>query len=178
VGFVNNVTLRPDQWGEYLDLRYRQIVQDRRPDIILFGTQGGTLPYGPPAPGAQGFGDANLLLIRAAQADSFILVVNHLDPFDLIRDTIDVLRIVGRGRTILLALSTRRRTFVQSFGRSRIVVQDVDPGEQAEHLRRLEDSFALPAVSILDSEGPQRLVEEVIRAYAPAPRPGGIVNPV
>jgi uncharacterized NAD-dependent epimerase/dehydratase family protein len=166
MGFVNNVHLDPKQWGEYFDLRYRQIVRDRRPDIILFGTQGGTIPYEAPQPGDAGFADANLLLLGAARADSYILVVNHLDEFSFIRDTIDVLRLVGRGRTIMLALSTRRRTFAQSFGRTRITAQDVEPGEQAEHLRRLEDFFGLPAFSILDPAGPERLVDEVVRAYS------------
>lgn len=171
LGFANNVSLEPKAWADYFDLRYRQIVRDRRPDIILYGTQGGTIPYEAPRPGDPGFADANLVLLRAARADSYILVVNHLDEFDFIRDTIDVLRIVGRGRTILLALSTRKRTFIESFGRRRIASLDVDQDEQAEHLRRLEDHFGLPALSILDPEGPQRLIDEVVRAYA-APRAG------
>jgi uncharacterized NAD-dependent epimerase/dehydratase family protein len=165
-GFANNVHLNPKAWAEYFDLRYRQIVRDRRPDIILVGTQGGTIPYTAPRPGDPGFPDANLLHLRAMQADSYILVVNHHDPFAFIRDTIDVLRIVGRGRTILLALSTRRMTSVESFGRRRIANEDVNPLEQAEHLRRLEDHFGLPALSILDPDGPERLIDAVVRAYA------------
>jgi uncharacterized NAD-dependent epimerase/dehydratase family protein len=165
-GFANNVSLEPKAWAEYFDLRYRQIARDRRPDVILFGTQGGTIPYEAPRTRNAGFADGNLLLLRAARADSYILVVNHLDEFDFIRDTIDVLRIVGRGRTILLALSTRRRVFIESFGRRRIAVEDALPHEQAEHLRRLADHFGLPALSILDPDAPERLIDEVVRAYS------------
>ena len=78
-----------------------------------------------------------------------------------------MLRAVGKGRTALLALSTRRKSLAESFGRRRVVADDVSPAEQAAHLRRLEDRFGIPAVSILDPGGPGKLIDTVLAAYAP-----------
>jgi uncharacterized NAD-dependent epimerase/dehydratase family protein len=169
LGHLNAVGLEAKDWPEYLDLRYRQIVRDRDPDLIIVGAQGGVIPPGPgPAPSADLAASwKSLHFLASARADTFILVVNHLDDHAFIADTIDVLRAVGKGRTAILALSSRRRSFVESFGRRRMVAADVSPAEQSVHLRRLEEKFGLPAVSILDPDGPGRLIDEVLAAYAP-----------
>jgi uncharacterized NAD-dependent epimerase/dehydratase family protein len=169
LGHVNAVDLEPRDWPEYLDLRYRQIVRDRDPDIIIVGAQGGVILPGPgPASSADlGASWKSLHFLASARADSFVLAVNHLDDHAFIADTIDVLRAVGKGRTVLLALSTRRKAFVESFGRRRMVDDVVGLAEQSAHLHRLEDKFGLPAVSILDPEGPSRLIDAVLAAYSP-----------
>ena len=170
VGHVPNVRLRTDDWNEYFDLRYQQIQRDKDPDIILVGTQGGILPCGTARPIDDSVNPYNIFFLWPIRADSFILVVNHLDDDRFIQDTIDVLRIVGKGRTILLALSTRRKKIVRSFGRRIVSSKEIGQDEQAEHLRRLEGRFGIPAISILDKRDARRLVDIVLNAYSPTNR--------
>jgi uncharacterized NAD-dependent epimerase/dehydratase family protein len=167
VGHVNNVSLRPHAWGEYFSLRFQEIVRRRRPDLIIIGSQGGVLSH--PAASAQRKELAyfNLVFLTATRPDSCILVVNHLDSPQLIQDTIEILRIIGGARTILLALSNRKRKTAQSFGRRLVTTEVVGPAEQADAVRRLEDRFGLPVVSILGEEAPERIRDVVLRAYAP-----------
>lgn len=167
IGHLNNVSLQGKYWREYFNLQYQRIARERKPDMIIVGSQGGVVPYSltdTRGPGSLTF--MNLLYAMAVRADSCILVVNHLDKPQFVKDTIDALRIVGKCRTILLALSTRRRHVVTSFGRRMVTVESVDPGEQADHLRKLEEAFQLPAVSILDEQDQERLVNTVVAAYS------------
>jgi uncharacterized NAD-dependent epimerase/dehydratase family protein len=165
IGHVNNVSLRGYFWREYFRLRYQQIARNTRPDLIIVGSQGGVVPYTLRSQDEGSLSHMNLLFLMAVRADSYILVVNHLDTVHFIRDTLDALRIIGKGRPILLALSNRKRRIVQSFGRSLVAAEPVAPREQFEHLCRLEHQFNLPAVSILDEQRPNRLINAVMEAY-------------
>ena len=108
----------------------------------------------------------------AVRADSFILAVNHLDEPEFIRDNIDTLRILGKGRTIALALSTLRRELTRSFGRSIVTTRPMDPADQRESVRLLEQTMQLPVISIMD-ENPQPLLNTVLGAYSGSnPAPG------
>ncbi len=167
-GHINNVTLSRYDWAEYFDLRYRQVVRDRSPDIIIVGSQGGVIPYKLGANAEHFLHSLGLHYLMAARADSYILVVNHLDEPQFIQDTMDALRIIGKGRTILLALSTRRKKVAQSFGRRVVSAEYVGRDEQTHHVRRLEDRFEIPVVSILDEGGARRMVDVVVNAYSSA----------
>jgi uncharacterized NAD-dependent epimerase/dehydratase family protein len=164
-GHVSNVFLRPPKWREYFHLRYQQLKRDMDPDIIIIGSQGGIVPFSlshSPLGPATSYA---LLFLMAIRADVYFLTVNHEDDDRMIQDSIDLLRILGKGRTVLLALSTLRKRLSRSYGRVVIHHESVPPPEQEETLRRLEARFRLPAVSILDPEGPNRLVEIVQSAY-------------
>ena len=164
-GHINNVTLSRYDWAEYFDLRYRQVVRDRSPDIIIVGSQGGVIPYRIGANPEHFLHSLGLHYLMAARADSYILVVNHLDEPQFIQDTMDALRIIGKGRTILLALSTRKKV-AQLFGRRVVSAEYVDRDEQTHHVRRLEDRFDIPVVSILDegvSDGRRRRERLLLR---------------
>jgi hypothetical protein len=50
-----------------------------------------------------------------------------------------------------------------------VTVGEISPADQAAHLRRLEDRFGIPAVSVLDPDGPSKLIDAVLAAYAPPP---------
>lgn len=165
LGHVKNVTLGHYAWSEYFELRYQQLVRDSRPDLIIVGSQGSIIPYRlRPAEHLKTY--VNLAFLMAVRADSYVLVVNHHDSFDYVQDAMDALRIIGKGRTILLAVSNRRRRIIETFGRRIVTVDSVDPEEQADFLRRLEERFRLPAVTILDSASRERIVDIVIGAYS------------
>jgi uncharacterized NAD-dependent epimerase/dehydratase family protein len=168
VGHVNNVTVQSHAWAEYFHLRFQEIVRRRSPDLIIVGSQGGVLSH--PAASAQRKESTyfNFVFLTATRPDSCILVVNHLDPPQLIADTVEILRIIGGARTILLALSNRKRKTAESFGRKLVTTEDVASAEQADAVRRLEDRFQIPAVTILGEEAPERIRDVVLRAYAPS----------
>jgi len=167
VGHVVNVELPLENWGEYFDLRYQQFQRDLDPDIIIVGCQGGVVPYGAARLGDNVINAYNVFFQWPMRADSYIVVVNHFDDESLVQDTLDVLRIVGKGRVILLALSTRRKKFLDGFGRRIMVSEEISTEEQSEHLRRLEDRFQLPTVSILAEDTGRRIVDVILKAYAP-----------
>jgi uncharacterized NAD-dependent epimerase/dehydratase family protein len=162
-----NLTLSMHRWCEYFDLEYRRFTAGGEPDLVLVGSQGGVIPY---RRVADDLVLTSYLFLIASRADSYVLVVNHLDELSFIQDTMDALRIIGGGRTILLALSNRRRRIVTSFGRRLIVTENVDTNEQEEHVRRLERHFGLPVVTILEEQAPRRILDVITEAYTPRPR--------
>lgn len=166
IGYVNNVSLKLTHWKQYFDLRYKQIVRDRNVDIIIVGSQGGLIPPTLANRDSDFHTFMSMLYLCATQSDSYILVVNHVDDPQLIQDTMDTLRIIGKGRTILLALSNRRKRITNSFGRRLVTTEIVDPAEQAEYTSRLEDRFQLPVITMLDPNGTQRMIETVLAAYS------------
>lgn len=171
IGHPRGIGLPLNDWREYFDRRYQQIVRARAPQLIVVGAQSGLVPISLTKPAHGPLTHPGLLYLMAVRADSFILTVNHLDPPALVRDHLEILRILGGGRTIALALSDRRRAVRQVLSRPQVYSEPVAEEEQVRHLAELEQRFGLPAINIARDLGPQRLSDVVLAAYAgPGPQ--------
>ena len=164
MGYASNVSLPLQYYVPYLDYKLRQLSHQKRPDIILVGSQSGTIPYDVHEHRTHSLISTAFLL--GTKPDACILVVNSIDADEYIQDTIDGLRTLAKAPTLLLAVSDQEKHIRAAYGRTFIKPRPMTPKEIERTLGRLEDRFGLPAVSILSEEGQQRMVDTVVNHFA------------
>lgn len=164
MGYASNVSLPLQYYVPYLDYKLRQLNQQKRPDIILVGSQSGTIPYDVHEHRTHCLTSTAFLL--GTKPDACILVVNSIDADEYIQDTIDGLRALAKAPTLLLAMSDQEKHIRAAYGRTFVKPRPMNSEEITRILHRLEDRFSLPAVSILSEEGQQRMVDTVVNHFA------------
>jgi hypothetical protein len=109
---------------------------------------------------------SSLAFLLGVKADVCILVVNSIDVEEYIRDTIDGIRAVCKAPTLALAMGDREKHIRVAYGQSMITPQKMGRSDIERHLKRLEDTFQLPAVEILSEVGQQRVVDTVVQYFS------------
>lgn len=164
MGYASPLKLPYQHYAPYLDYKMREICQHRRPDIILTGSQSGTIPYDVQEHHTHCL--SSLAFLLGVKPDACVLVVNSIDATAYIRDTIDGIRAFCKAPTLLLAMGNREKHIRTAYGRSLITPKKMARYEIDRHLQALEDAFQLPAIEILSERGQQRLVETVIQYFS------------
>ncbi len=164
MGYASNVALPLQYYVPYLDYKLRQLSHQKRPDIILVGSQSGTIPYDVHEHRTYCLTSTAFLL--GTKPDACILVVNSIDSDEYIQDTIDGLRALAKVPTLLLAMSDQEKHIRAAYGRTFIKPCPMTAEHIERTLGRLEDRFGLPVVSILSEEGQQRMVDTVVNHFA------------
>ena len=163
MGYASNVSLPLQYYVPYLDYKLRQLSQ-QQPDLILVGSQSGTIPYDVHEHRTYSLTSTAFLL--GTKPDACILVVNSIDVDEYIQDTIDALRALAKAPTLLLAMSDQEKHIRSAYGRTFIKPRPMTAEHIKRTLGRLEDRFGLPAVSILSEAGQQRMVDTVVNHFA------------
>ncbi len=164
MGYASPLNLPFQQYVPYLDYKMREICQHRRLDIILTGSQSGTVPYHVQEHSTHCL--SSLAFLLGVKPDACILVVNSIDAEAYIRDTIDGIRAVCKAPTLLLAMGDREKHIRMAYGRKMITPKKMAQSKIDHHLKKLEDAFQLPAIEILSKTGQERLVKTVVQYFA------------
>ncbi len=164
MGYAASIEMPLDYYAPYLDAKMREINHRKRPDLILVGTQSGTVPYNVEEQQTQTL--PTLAFLMGVKPQACLLVVNSVDPNDYIQDTIDGIRALCQAPTLLLAMSDQAKHIRTAYGRISIKPQPMTAAEVRDKLNRLEQTFSLPAVSIADEVDVHRAVEVVIDHFA------------
>ena len=164
MGYASPLKLPFQHYIPYLDYKMREIRQRTQPDIILTGSQSGTVPYQVQDHSTHYL--SSLAFLLGVKPDACILVVNSIDAEEYIRDTIDGIRAVCKAPTILLAMGDEEKHIRTAYGRSMITSKKMAQAQIDRHLKKLQDSFCVPAIEILSETGQQRLVETVIQYFS------------
>lgn len=164
MGYASPLKLPFQHYIPYLDYKMREICQRTQPDIILTGSQSGTIPYQVQEHSTHCL--SSLAFLLGVKPDACILVVNSIDAEEYIRDTIDGIRAVCKAPTILLAMGDHEKHIRTAYGRSMITPKKMAHAQIDQHLKKLQDTFLLPSIGILSETGQQRLVETVIQYFS------------
>ena len=164
MGYASPLKLPFQHYIPYLDYKMREICQCTQPDIILTGSQSGTIPYHVQEHSTHCL--SSLAFLLGVKPDACILVVNSIDGEEYIRDTIDGIRAVCKAPTILLAMGDHEKHIRTAYGRSMITPKKMAQAQIDQHLKKLQDTFCVPAIEILAETGQQRLVETVIQYFS------------
>jgi uncharacterized NAD-dependent epimerase/dehydratase family protein len=167
MGYASPLTLPQQYYIPYLDHKMRQICRRRRPDLMLVGSQSGTIPYDVHEQSTVSLMSTAFLL--GTKPDACILVVNSMDDDAYIRDTIDAIRALAKAPTLVLAMGDKQKQIGAAYGRSFVRPRPLAPEKIAQRLQRLEDRFGRPAVEILSEQGQQRMVGAVLRHFSAPP---------
>ena len=166
MGYASPLELPLQRFEPFVDAKLREIHHERKPDVLIVGSQSGTIPFSIDEPRTHHF--VSLAFLLGAKPDVCVLAVNCMDPEEYVRDTIDAIRIVGKARTICLLLSDKQRRVEKAHGRTWVSSRVLEAGELRQTLKELEDRFGLPAVCPADPGGQRRLAETVETALSEA----------
>ena len=114
-GYASPLRIPLQYYPAYLDAQMRAI-NAKKPDIILVGSQSGTIPYDIHHPRTHSLG--SLAFLMGTRPDACVLVVNSIDANDYIRDTLDALRGVAKTRVLALAMSDKAKHPREIMGRT------------------------------------------------------------
>jgi uncharacterized NAD-dependent epimerase/dehydratase family protein len=159
IGHASTVNLPLDSYPEYLDSKMRQLCKRKRPDLILAGSQSGTIPFDLHDPGT--FALPSLSFMLGIKPDACVLVVNAIDDESYIRDTIEAIGAIGKCPVLALALSDQSKIMDPQAGGNRISDTDL-----SRTLRHLENQFSITAVSIASVTGIRRLAERIVDQFS------------
>ena len=164
MGYASPLDLPLQYYSPFLDLKMRELCHSSRPDLIIVGSQSGTIPYDVREHATHTLPTVAFLL--GTKPDATILVVNSIDTDAYIEDTINSVRGLVGAPTVLLAMSDKEKEIRAAYGRSFVTSRQLSGREIEEKLRRLEDRFQLPAIEIVSDAGQRRMVETVESHFA------------
>ena len=164
MGYASNVSLPLESYVPFLDYKMREITQERQPDVILVGSQSGTIPYDVHTHATHSM--TSIAFLLGTKPDACILVVNSMDEEAYIQDNIEGIQALGKTPTLALAMSNVKKDLLSMHGRSILSRSRMEPEEVTERLNQLESRFGIPALSILSEDDQQRLVDIVIGHFA------------
>jgi uncharacterized NAD-dependent epimerase/dehydratase family protein len=165
-GYASAVGIPMSAWVPYLDYNIRDICQSGRPDMVIVGAQSGTIPYDFSASPLISYTLPSLAFLFGTKPDAYILTVNSIDPDEYIQDSINALKALGKGKTILLTMSDKEKDIRSAYGITRVVPRQMPPEEMKVKLAHLEDRFCIPATEVVSEEGQEKLAGTVIHYFA------------
>lgn len=113
MGYAASIEMPLDYYTSYLDAKMREINHRERRDLILVGTQSGTVPYN--VEEQQTHTLPTLAFLIGIKPQACFLVVNSVDTDDYIQDTIDGIRALCQASTLLLAMSDQAKHIRTAF---------------------------------------------------------------
>ena len=164
MGYASPLDLPLQYYVPYLDYMMKEINRQRQPDIVLVGSQSGTIPFDVSVSDTHTL--PSLAFLLGTRPDASILVVNGIDPDDYIRDTLDALCKIGKAPAILLAMSDQEKQIKKAYGRALVISRQMSRDEIDRKLRYLEGTFKIPAVEIVSEDGQQKMLDRVIDHFS------------
>ena len=135
-------------------------IEREDPHIIVVGGQSGLIPYNY-AEKSSAYTLPSLILLMGIIPDAYILVVNSIDEHAFIRETMQALEAIGKGKTILLVFSDKKKIVTNRLGVSQVVSQPLSDLEIKGTESRLEAEFDLPATEVISARGRKKMVSVV-----------------
>ena len=163
MGYNSPLRIPLQFYAPFLDHKMREI-SSRNPDIIVVGSQSGTIPYDIYEPSTHSL--PTIAFLFGVKPDAAILVVNTIDSLDYIHNTIKVLRVISGTSTILLAMSDKKKHIRTAYGRQLVSPEQMSETEIDTHLQKLTKEFGLPTVSIASPLGQKQMADQVISHFS------------
>jgi selenocysteine-specific translation elongation factor len=108
---------------------------------------------------------SSIAFLLGTRPDACVLTVNTIDSDEFIRDSINTIKALSPGRTILLTLSDKEKVIKSSYGRVIMEAKQLTLTELNERLQNLESKFNLPATEVVTEAGRKKLMDTVINYF-------------
>jgi peptide maturation system protein (TIGR04066 family) len=156
------------QWPEreiirYLHYKMAALARDKKPDIMVVGSQSGISPYDVNTPATYTL--SSLAFLLGTRPDAYLLAVNTIDTDDYIQDSLNTLKALGQGKTILFLLSDKEKQLRTVYGRPVMETRQLTLTGLEKHFERLEKRFGIPATEVVSEQGRKKLLDTVINYF-------------
>ncbi|MBL0387693.1 S8 family serine peptidase [Tumebacillus sp. ITR2] len=136
-------------------------IEDNDPDIILVGSQSGTVPYD--TGNLRRFTYPAIDFLLGTQPDAFVLCCNVEDDIAYIRRAVQVLENLGTGKVIGLGVFPLRKQFIPWAG---VKMNRGDDGELTQFKDTLQAELGLKAFLMNDDEELEMLYQQILEFYS------------
>jgi len=139
-------------------------IENNDSDIIIVGGQPGITPF---ILQNRTFLNtiSSIQVLLGTLPDAYILVVNYTDNFEYIKDNINALKALGKGKTILIVFSDQKKSIINDSGRTYIHYEKLTSAEISEISKVYNNSFGIPATEIISEKGKELIVSTVINYF-------------
>ena len=160
-GYEGTVSLERGNWGMFLNALIKGIQEFKRPQIIITGTQGMTVPR---AFTGEPFGNecSGLDFLVGVQPDAILCAINPEDSLEIIRDTCAAVEMFSRAKPIAYTMSPWRRDY-RTTKSGRVIASHrlLDEQEMKERMEYFCERLEQPVFDIMDRSNDQPLVRIV-----------------
>ena len=164
MGYGSTLKMPLQSYVPFLDFKMREINHHKQPEIIITGSQSGTIPYDVCDHTTHSL--SSLAFLLGVKPDACVLVVNSIDTDEYIRDTLDGIRAVCKAPTVALAMGDREKHVRTAYGKSLVTTIPLSQDEVNSHLKRVSDAFDLPAIQILSERDQERLLDILVDFFS------------
>lgn len=160
----NEQSIKFDKWNmiPYLQGEMRKL-EMRKPDIIVAGSQSGTIPQNFALP-SRNYTLPSLAFLMGVLPHFYILVVNPDDEISYIKNTINVLEAIGKGKVILLVFSDTPRVAVNNSSvviRKKMTLKDIEDTK-----KWLETAVRIKATEVISESGQELLLSKIYSSFS------------
>ena len=164
MGYGSTLKMPLQSYVAFLDFKMREINHHKQPEIIITGSQSGTIPYDVYDHTTHSL--SSLAFLLGVKPDACVLIVNSIDTAEYIQDTLDGIRAICKAPTLALAMGDKEKHVRTAYGRSLVTTSELSQKEINSHLKRLTKSFDLPAIQILSERDQERLFKIIVNYFS------------
>ena len=164
MGYGSTLKMPLQSYVPFLDFKMREINHHKQPEIVIAGSQSGTIPYDVCDHSTHSL--SSLAFLLGVKPDACVLVVNSIDTDEYIRDTLDGIRAVCKAPILAIAMGDREKHVRTAYGRSLVSTTPLSQDEVNSHLTRLADAFGLPAIQVLSERDQERLFNILVDFFS------------
>ncbi|PRX56389.1 S8 family serine peptidase [Flagellimonas meridianipacifica] len=166
-GFNSPVEISNDKWGKYISQCLKGIQEVNNPDIIISGTQGGMIPRNAQILDSSDYILSSLNFISSLKPDAVVCAINPTDEIDLIRNTIETIKIFTGAKTLFLCMTPYRRRFIKTTNGGVLANYDVmDKYEMENRMKCYSKELKIPVIDIMDKNNYDFIVNSIQMAFS------------
>lgn len=168
-GHKSNVYLDEKAWSYFLPTFLRGIQQFNQPHLILAGTQGWTIPRAILAGEVAGNVLSSMHFLTGIQPDAVICAINPQDPEELIRNTLEAVRIFCEAKVLFCVMTPWLRRFKEGGVNKAIANYSyLNPDELRERMQAYQDRLGIPIIDVMDQNNDSFILETLQNAFSGA----------
>ncbi len=157
----------------YLERLMLNVYAVEQPHLFVVGSKGGIVPHAMYSLLRADFHEFSrtytlpaITFLFGMKPDTYILTVNSIDADEYIRDNIDAIEALGKGKTIALTFADRIKNTSNTLSCYSTWNAKMSEKEIQEFREHLEDKFGIPAICLAFPEEQKKLADVVMNHFA------------
>lgn len=165
IGHKSTVDLIDSNWSIFLDKAIRFIQDVSEPHIMITGIQGGVLPR--TQLNGTGYILSSLNFLTAIKPDRVICCINPMDNMDLIRNTVQTVKIFTGAKNIFYSMTPWETRFIKNReGKSLGYTERLKRRDYQERMALMAEKLQQPVMDITDRNNDAFILDIIQREFS------------